>query len=528
MGVAYNAPMERHLFRTLVLGAAFALLGSAIASAATTDTPSTVAQATPAPKATTAPSPFTYSGYLRAYYFTRTNPKPPDSGAAPNQASFNPAIDLHGAYDFGGGFSIGGTYLYANPFNGCEDPASHTHLPCGAHKIVPAGYPQQNNPDDTLPGYRMSTLYEAYLQYKDANLFGRLGDQVINTPWANSSDSRLKPAAFRAADFSYKIDKAWSIEGMYSNRWEDRVQSDFVDSTLITQNGAYPDAPGTGNTGIPHGGVASNNGFYYGKLSYAGPISANLYYYHFDQIANMLWADAKYGWKSWGKPYIALQGGSETNTGNSLAGKIDSQVIGAQVGFSPFENVDLSLSTDYIPSKNESITLPAGATCSMKPGSVHEITGTLMYWLPGGGTPNCVPGAAPGTATVYYGGWASPYTDSYATDPLFTTSISQGMADRRSTGGGVKLAGTFFTDRKQVRFIVSHAWYTYGTAEVGLSPTQETDIDGTYFFSKVGKGPYHGWSLRHRYAERTQAYTTGVYGGANVFKYNRTQLEYDF
>lgn len=520
--------MEKHLIRTLLVGAAFALLGSGIASAATTDTPSTVAQATPAPKASTAPSPFTYSGYLRAYYFTRTNPKPPDSGAAPNQASFNPAISLSADYNFGGGFSIGGSYFYANPFNGCDDPASHSHLPCGGHKIVPVGYPQQNNFDDTLPGYRMSTLYQAYLQYKDAGFFAKAGDQVINTPWANGSDSRLKPAAFRGADASYKIDKNWSVEGMYMNRWENRVQSDFVDSTLITENGAYPDSGGVGNTGIPFGSVYTNNGFYYGKLSYTGPMAVSLYYYHYDQIANMFWADAKYSWKSWSKPFIALQGGTESDTGNALAGKISSEIIGVQIGASPWSNVDFTLGTDYIPSKNETITLPAGAACSLKPGSIHEITGTLMYWLPGGGTPNCVPGTTPGTATVYYGGWASPYTDSYATDPLFTTSISQGMADRRSTGGSVKLAGTFFTDEKKIRLIVSHAWYAYGTGAVGISPTQETDVDGTYFFNKVGKGAYHGWSLRHRYAERTQAFTTGVFGGLNEFKYNRTQLEYDF
>jgi hypothetical protein len=91
----------------------------------------------------------------------------------------------------------------------------------------------------------------------------------------------------------------------------------------------------------------------------------------------------------------------------------------------------------------------------------------------------------------------------------------------------VKVSGTFYTAQKQVRLIVSHAWYVYGNDAVGISPTQETDVDGTYFFNKVGKGAYHGLSLRHRYAERTQTFTA-AFGGLPDFKYNRTQLEYDF
>ena len=518
--------MNTFMFRAVFIGAAFGLFGSGIASAATQVTPNAVAQASPAPKhektnSSTA-NTLTYGGYLRSYYFTRTNF--PQFTKTQNQASDNTSVSLHAGYDFGGGFSLAGTYLYANPFNNCEDPAAHVDKTSPCYKSRKFGPMGGTNPDDTLPGYKMSTLYEAYLQYKDTNLFARVGDQVINTPWANASDSRLKPVAFRGGDFSYKLDPQWMVEGMYMNRWEDRVASDFTNTTILTQNGVYPDAGGVSNTGIKSGGWITNNGFYMGRVGFADAgFSANAYYYAFDQIANAVWGDAKYSWKAYGKPFIALQGGSESNTGTSLVGKINSQILGVQGGYSPWNGVDLSVGADFIPVKSDTIALPAGTTC----GTNHEIKGTLMYLLPAGGTPNCVAGATPGTATVYYGGWASPYTDSYATDVLFDTSISQGMVDRRSPGSGVKVAGTFSMDRKQIRLIVSHAWYVYGNATVGLSPTQETNIDGTYFFSKVGKGAYHGFSLRHRFADRTQAFT-GPFGGAPQFVYNRTQLEYDF
>lgn len=499
--------MKALFSRGFLAAAAFLMLGAA---------------PTPPPKPTTAPSPFTYGGFVRAYYFTRTNF--PGVSGTPNQASFNPAISLHGAYSPGGRFSVSGSYLYADPFDNCGNPASHLVLPCGRHPVT---VPPQNNPDDTLPGYRMNTLYEAYLQYKNPVLFARAGDQVIDTPWANPSDARLKPVAFRGAGVSYKVLKNWILEAMYMSRWENRVQSDFVDSTTITQNGSYPDAGGVSNTGIPKGGRLANKGFAYARLGYAGrAFTANVHYYAFNQIANALWFDGKYAWKSYGKPFLAFQAGSENSTGSAQAGKINSQVFGAQAGYSPWENVTLTVGADFVPIKSDTIILPLTAAC----GANDEIKGTLLYFLPTGGTPNCktsFPGVAGATATVYYGGWASPYTDSYATDPLFDTSISQGMADRRSPGSGVKLAGTFYTDAKRIRLIISRAWYAYGNGTVGVSPTQETDADATYFFSKIGTGPYRGLSLRHRYAERTQAFT-GAYGGLADFKYNRTQLEYDF
>lgn len=517
--------MSKDAVRALLLGTAFMLFTGGTSPAATTATPVIVAQASPAPAATATPNPFTYSGYVRSYYFTRQNATGyTKTNSQFNQASWNTGVNLHAAYSFGGNWSVGGTYLYADPLNGCGDPASHINPASSCYKsrkfTSPAG---GTNPDDTLPGYRLNTLYEAYLQYKDPILYVKLGNQVITTPWANASDSRLKPVAFQGGDLSYKFNSNWTGEVMYMDRWEDRVQSAFLNSNILTQNGSYPDAGGIGNTGIPKGGVVTTNGFGYGRLGYTSKdVSANLHYYAFENVANALWADAKFGFAGAVKPFIALQGGTESSTGSAIAGKISSQVFGIQGGITPWKNVDFTVSYNYIPQKSDTLTLPAGAKC----GTNDMISGRLNYFLPAGGTPNCHANAN-GTTTVYYGGWASPYTDSYATDPLFTTSISQGMADRRSFGNGLKVAGTFYADSKQIRLIASHAWYAYGNGIAGVAPTQETDIDGTYFFSKVGKGAYHGFSLRHRYAERNQAYAT-VFGALPVFKYNRTQLEYDF
>jgi hypothetical protein len=150
---------------------------------------------------------------------------------------------------------------------------------------------------------------------------------------------------------------------------------------------------------------------------------------------------------------------------------------------------------------------------------------------------------ANGTTSVYYGGWASPYTDGYATDPIFTTQISQGMADRRAPGTSWKVAGTFTSSNKRVILIASDAWYNYGNALVAQN-TNEWNLDGQWRVNPVGKGTYHGLLVRYRYAQRSQTNTicgdsgtscpagatvgSSYLGGLPLFKYNRAQLEYDF
>ena len=517
------------------------LAGTSFALAETSATPasSTVAQA-PAAKAT--PNPFSYKGYIRAYDFTRQNALGGLNSAGaplypgPNQSSFDAALSLHGQYNFDGGFYSGASYLYSNPLSGCSSASSRFPATpangCSSKQTPPA-----LNPDDTLPGFTLNTLYEAYLGFMnpDANL--KVGYQVFNSPWVNPSDSRLKPVAFLGGDLTYKFNPNWNGEVAYMGRWENRTSSQFLQSTQLT---AYAPVDGSGCQGLVAqtaatcnaGTLITNSGFLYAKLGYAGPktmpLTANLYYYGFSNIANAFWLDAKMPFAGKLKPYVAIQGGSETNTGNSLVGIISSQVYGIQGGVSFTPNILATLGFDTMPSKSANVTLAAGTSCSLSH-TLPNNKGAADYFL-GTSAPQCVPGPIVGglnTATVYYGGWASPYTDSYATDPLFTTSISQGMADRREFGSSGKLAVTFLSDDKRFTATVSRALYAYGNATVGVYPVQETNFDTTYYFSPLPKtGAYKGFFFRYRYAERGQTFT---YAGATpLFKYNRFQAEYDF
>jgi hypothetical protein len=514
----------------------------------------------PAPEATVAPpppppptpNPLTLGGYLRSYYFTRQNasnnpgtqfdfaPGAKYNANGVNQATWNTGIALHGDYNFpGSGWDVGGTYFYANPIDGpCVVPANHIK-----GSVCVTQVPPNTNPDDTLPGFTLSTFDEAYVRYKAYGWLGTLGNQVLTSPWANPADSRLKPAAFQGGDLGYTFPSGLTFEAADMLTFENRTSSNFSRQTMLT---SYPaGAPGLpANINVPGGLGINTNGFAMGKAGYANPsgagLSADGYFYGVSDLVNMWWFDGKYTSPGKMAPFVALQGGWESNSGQSYIGKVNSQVVGAQAGLNITRNLQFAAGYDSIPWHTDSIFLPKNVTCS---NSSYQITAkaTLAYFLPTNAA-QCFTNPN-GTTQIYYGGWASPYTDNYDSDPLFTTSTSQGMVDRRSPGTSWKLGLTYTSTNKKLIFIATDAWYNYGNA---LAP-ENTNIwvlDGRYRFSHVGKGPYHGLMLRYRYIQRQLSNTfcgaaatdcpTGStlgsteLGGIPFFKYNRAQLEYDF
>lgn len=524
--------------------------------------------ATPAPKTIVAqdsapspsPSPLTYRGFFRSYYFTRQNasnnpgtqfnfsPGAKYNSNAVNQASLNSAIDLHVDYNFpGGGWYVGGSYFYANPIAGpCTTAVSHTHgAPCVTQS------PPNTNPDDTLPGFALSTFPEAYLAYKGYGLKGMIGDQLFTSPWAAPYDgTRLKPAAYQGADVSYTLGDGLVFEAADMIQFENRTSNTFNSSTLLT---SFP-AGGGGlgqNIYVPGGGSINTNGFAYGHVGYAPKdlnYALNGYFYGVSSLLNMWWFEGKYTVSSSKiQPYLALQGGVESNAGASYIGKIRSSAFGFQLGANVVPSVLVTVGFDTIPWQTDTVALPAGVTCSNSTYQISAKGATLGYFLPGNGGSSGQAGVCfthtNGLTDIYYGGWASPYTDNYATDPLFTSQISQGMADRRAPGTSWRAAATYTSTNKRWVFTASDAWYNYGNALVGEN-TNEWDLDGQYHFSKVTGSHYKGLLLRYRYMQRAESNTycgasgascpagaavgSSFLGGLPLFKYNRAQLEYDF
>jgi Copper amine oxidase N-terminal domain len=506
----------------------------------------------PPPPAT--PNPLKLGGYVRSYYFTRQNasnnpgaqfnftPGAKYSSAGVNQASWNSAVAVHGEYDFQSGWNVGGTYTYANPIDGpCVVPANHTK---GA--VCVSQVPPNTNADDTLPAFTLSTFYEAYLGYKAHGFDGELGNVLFNSPFANPADSRLKPAAFEGAYLSYTSPSYWTFEGADMLAFENRTSSAFSQQTLLTSfpagnNGMASNIYNPGGTGI------DTNGFAMGKVGYGNPnglgLAADGYFYGVSDLVNMWWFDGKYTFDNQMKPWIALQGGWDQNAGQSYIGKVNSQVFGAQLGANVTKNLQFTAGYDQIPWKTDTVNLPTNVTCSNSNYQISAKGATLAYLLPLNAA-QCFTNPN-GTTNIYYGGWASPYTDNYDSDPLFTTSVTQGQVDRRAPGTSWKVALQYISNNTKWVFIATDAWYNYGNA---LAP-ENTNIwvlDGRYRFSHMpADGHYRGLVLRDRFINRTLSNTfcgasdtpscpsgatlgASEFGGLPLFKYNRAQLEYDF
>ncbi len=442
---------------------------------------------TQAPQAmqTVAPNGLLVSGTLRAYDFDRQNG--PQNASNTNESSINFGAFLHGDYRLSDTpLHLGVSYFGAYPF-GQNGGDSYIEL-------------HNHNADNTLPGFPMSTVPEAYARYNDKYFSFTVGDQVINYAWAPASDTRLKPSAFQGAEFNWNIGPSITVGLSRMIAFESRTQSTFTRNTLITAS----DAGATTNP------TQDTAGFLREYIDYkAGGLTARVENYDFYDIANLVFGDMKYSFapRSELMPFIAAQYVSEANTGRAVLGAIANNTIGVQFGVNPVKSVAFSFGMDSAPTLYRDVAASTAAIAS-------------QYFEPSGGTP-FIAARAPGLYRVAYGGIASPYTDTYTSDPLFTTSISQGMIERRSGGTSFKATLQYKSATKQLVITGSEAYYDYSD-ELGVNNTYELDGDVIYFFNHVGAGPYKGLSFRERLADRTQP--TIPYN----FKYIRTQLQYDF
>jgi hypothetical protein len=467
----------------------------------------------------------TLSGTVRAYDFNRLNaPEYNAKGAAtgPNRAAFNFGGDLRADYRIGNTpFAVGGAVWGSDPF-GLNGGTVGCNVGAGLIVQQPQALCAKNNAgiDNTLPGFALET-FEYYLKFTDKTAAITVGNQLLNKPWLPAGDSRIKPALYQGLDATINLTPALSVGLTDVTRFEDRTESTFSDCTLLSCTST---PAGVGSGGVFGAKTPNTTGADRAALIFKPngrfTISAENYWYH--NIADLTYVESKYSLDP-SKPYnpfLGVQLVNENSIGTRILGKILNQTLGAQLGANVAKNVVLSVGADYAPWNYDTVVATSAAAAS------------AAYFVPGGGTNTLVAAginASPITAVkvgpdlyrVTYGGIVSPYTDSYADDPLYTTSISQGMVDRRSAGFAYKGALTFTTANKRFVAVASEAAYDYDTTYV-RNRTYEFDADVTYDFNAVRAGAYKGFSIRERFADRTQP--TLPYN----FKYLRHQLQYSF
>ncbi len=499
--------------RTAVFGAIFVCVTASAALAQTTQDTTTAATPAPTkapskakyslpntvsahayPAATATPNPggLTFSGKVRAYSFDRVNHV--QNSSNPDRHATNFGIEPHLDYRIGNtNLNIGYSYLGADPFG-----VDGTKAATNAHI------------DNTLGGFTLdSPVHEAYIQYKDPTTQVTIGNQELNYFWTPASDSRIQPASYQAFDTSFNLYPGIQFGLTDIVRFQARNSSNFEPNTLLTANydGASVLSKYT-NVGAQTPGtlrVALN-------FKPVSNLSLTAEDYQFYDIANLTYGELKYGFapKLKQNPYIAAQYVTEVSEGQKQVGKLDNQTVGAQIGATVAKGVLFTLSGDVAPWHYAYVKTSAAET---------------SYFLPAGGSASAE--KVGNEYKVAYGGIASPYTDSYASDPIYTTMLTQGMVERRSAGESYKAALGYVTPNQQFRFTASDAFFNYSNAipvaGVSAVTASEFNLDGTYYINKVKPGkPYHGLFARVRYGPRTVPVIP------YNFEYQRFQLEYDF
>jgi hypothetical protein len=535
--------LQLRIVRNAAVAAAFLVSGYGAALAQTTPSasppprtgrssvqtggaPAQTALATPAGRDAIGITGLTLSGVLRAYDFDRLNtPEYNGKGAAsgPNRAAFNFGGDLRADYKIGDTpFSVGGAFWGAYPFG-----LNGGSIGCNVGGTLVVNEPQavcaKNNAgiDNSLPGYSLET-FEYYVKYTEPSAAITIGNQLLNKAWMPASDSRIKPALYQGGDGTINLSRTLSLGLTRITRFEDRTESTFDQCTLLTCT-MTPAGVGSGGefkstTPITTGADRVNLNF---KPTSHTTVATEQYF--FQNIANLTYVEAKsfYVPQSSANPFFGFQFVNENQTGTAILGKVENQTIGAQLGTNVAKNVVFTLGADYAPWNYDNVYASSASAAEAK------------YFQPGGGTNTVVEAndtngtatnaveLSPGLYRVAYGGIASPYSDSYTSDPLYTTSISQGMVDRRSAGTTLKGTLAYTGMRKRLLFLASEGIYDYDTS-FARNRTYEFDADLTFNFSAARPGAYHGFSIRERFADRTQP--TLPFN----FIYLRHQIQYSF
>lgn len=343
------------------------------------------------------------TGELRSYHNYR-NFKTRD-----NTSAFAAGINLHAATAPIKGFSIAGSFYVSDDLDTRNDD------------------PDRGNPN--LPT-DVQILGQAYLQYESTVDLLRIGRQAVNTPFANPSDAFMIPITYEAVSYTRKSGNGLTLNALYLDRIKGRPDDRFVDISEFSANRFQ-------NADAPERGVWAAGANYQVNTTVLqgwGYLIPEQFYLSYVQIDHGFGDQEKPG------PRIAFQLIQERDHGNSILGKINTNLVGVR-------------------------------------GSVKAGPATLYAaWNH----------ARSDDDAFNRGGLLAPF--SYSTSPVFTNSMVQTL-ENGAPGNAYKI-GLESSLGNQVSVALSYASYR----RQGAVDTHETDADVTYRFS----GQLDGLSLRLR------------------------------
>lgn len=403
-----------------------------------------------------------FTGQLRAYYFRRDYATP----AVLNANAFAVAgLFNYQTASFLDGFSVGASFFTAN--------ALDTHNSNLARV------------DTTQTGTANSinSLGQAFLQYSGHGLLVRAGDQLVMTPWISPSDGRVIPSTYQGAYGSFTPVTGLTFEALRVLRYKSRTADNY-----FKDNNYYPptwdgDASYGGTANLPASAHATDGAAAFGIDYTVDGLKTTAWYYHFYDFAHMLYAqaDETLPLTSPVKPFVGAQVVREWGSSNIFADtrthffgqpgtSADNLTLGGIAGLKAY-GASLSVAYDRLQSEG------AGAL--------------------GGGV------------------LISPYTASYATDPLYTSSMIRGMVEL-GPGSSWKVTASEQAFQNQLTLTASFAEYH----------TDFNGKDSEAYFDVIYLPP--GWLKGLSLRNRVEVANGRVNPGKRHFVYNRLIVAYSF
>ena len=279
-------------------------------------------------------------------------------------------------------------------------------------------------------GSDLDVLGEAYVKVSQYSTDFTAGRQIVNTPFANAGDAFIIPFTFEA--FSLVNTSLTNVTLTLSqiNTIKNRNSEEFVDVGKWS----------TSRYGV---GVESTSGTTVFGVAYAdGGLNLQGWYYEFSDLFTLAYAQAGFAFSTdvGVKPFVGLQYGSQSDTGDELLGKVDSMLLGVQggAGFGP-------------------------AKLTLAYTTVDEEGGAFGN-----------------------GAFLAPY--SFSTSPLFTNNM---LATMENVDSGDAYKITFNYDFPKLKLKLSYAEFDFESA-----PDREAiDGDVTYDLSEYVKGLSLRWRV---------------------------------
>tara|TARA_B110000114_G_scaffold24540_1_gene24114 strand:- start:769 stop:1971 length:1203 start_codon:yes stop_codon:yes gene_type:complete len=286
-------------------------------------------------------------------------------------------------------------------------------------------------------GSELEVLGEAYVNYTAGDTSVTVGRQKLNTPFANSGDAFIIPFSFEGTSIVYKGISNVILEVDYINSIKNRNSSTFTDVGAWTANRFSAESSDSDST-IILGGTYTKDA-----------LKVGAWYYDFDNMFNSTYLQANYALSAVGstKPFVAVQYGTQGESGDEILGEIKSSLLGIRAGIG-FAQSKLTLAYN----------------------TVSEESGAFKS-----------------------GAFLAPY--SYSTSPLFTNNMLQTF-ENVDSGDAVKV--TFNHSFAKVKLKASYAEFDFDTS----TDREAIDFDLTYDMSGYSKG------LTLRY--RIEVVTSGV------------------